>query len=173
MNMNTCEVKSKNWWNFQDLRKCWPLVYSVVKAAVLSAEQVTVNCSGSCCMDAIDSTCFSSFFFFFLPLAISVCLGFAGMGEIKVKWDSHDAPKAWGSWLLTLLFLSQQRNFSSWGVPLAQLNAGLGDGMIGKMKLFPFLWSYAQIFFFCSICCWNFLYTSELSQSYFCLWIAV
>lgn len=72
--------------------------YSVVETAVY-AEQIAVNCTGSCYMDTVESPYFLSFL-----QAISVCLGLAGLGEVKLKSNSWDAPKGWGNWLLTLLF---------------------------------------------------------------------
>lgn len=99
--------------------------YSVVKAAVF-AEQIAVNRTWSCWVDTMDSSRFFSFF-----LTISECLCFASLREVKLKWDSWDAPEGLGSWLLTLLFLSQQRDsFRVGQLPLALCNASLGDGMI-------------------------------------------
>lgn len=115
-------------------------------------------------------SCSSSLF-----LAISICLSFDGLGGMKLKWDLHVVPKRLETGR------ASHSSFAGEGNPLPEkpplgteqcLLGGCDDA--GKMNL-SFFSSWAVILRFCfSTVLPKFLnWTTELSHSCFCSWIAV
>ena len=85
---NTCGTKAGEIFSvYQQL--WWPLISSVVKSAVLSAQHIIVNCSH--CVASIGSLCSSLFF-----LDISKYLHFASLNRVKSKWDLAVVPQKLG-----------------------------------------------------------------------------
>lgn len=131
----------------------------------LSAEQV-VNHNDSWCVAATGSTYFYSLF---LAISISqLCPSRWNETNVGPSWN---APKGWGSWMLTPLFLSWwEELFIARIFPLDPEQSWLGGWDDAReMKLSSFS-SYAVfIGSFVPMCCSNFF--SRL-QSCFCSWIA-
>lgn len=126
----------------------WPGVCTVPflrwqKVLGLSAEKATVTHSHSDRMAEIDSPRFSSLF-----LAISVHLSFTSLvlgwnWSVTFAWcpERGNWPLLWGSWPLTVLFLSRQGGFFPVGSSLVVLsNGSLGDEMMqAKFSCLPSL----------------------------------